>query len=66
MTALIIIDMTWQLWVLTVGLVVGGGILFYIMMFVGEKLVQRQIRIENEKDNVTVSDVCAIQINNGA
>ena len=66
MTALIIIDMTWQLWVLTVGLVVGGGILFYIMMFVGEKLVQRQIRIETEKDNVTVSDVCAIQINNGA
>ena len=66
MTALIIIDMTWQLWVLTVGLVVGGGILFYIMMLVGEKLVQRQIRIENEKDNVTVSDVCAIQINNGA
>ena len=38
--------MTWQLWVLTVGLVVGGALLFYLMMYVGEKLVQKQIEKE--------------------
>jgi hypothetical protein len=39
-SALVIIDMTWQYWVLTAGLVGGGGVLFWIMMFIGEKLVQ--------------------------
>jgi hypothetical protein len=38
--------MTWQYWILTVGLVIGGGVLFYIFMWVGEKLVQKQIEKE--------------------
>ena len=38
--------MTWQYWILTVGLVVGGGFLFYLMMWVGEKLVQKELQKE--------------------
>lgn len=45
-SAVVIIKMTWQYWVLTVGLVVGGAILFWIMMKVGEKLCQKQIQKE--------------------
>ena len=56
--------MTWQLWVLTVGLVVGGGIVFYFMMFIGEKLVQRQIR--KELDHEGPADNFSVQIKNGA
>jgi hypothetical protein len=46
--------MTWQYWILTVALVIGGGVLFYIFMWVGEKLVQKQLekeklRIRNEE-----------------
>ncbi len=43
---MIIIKMTWQYWVMTVGLIVGGGGLFYAMMYIGEKLVQKQIEKE--------------------
>lgn len=39
--------MTWQYWVLTVGLVVGGALVFWIMMKLGEKLCQKQIEKEN-------------------
>ena len=45
-SAVIIIKMTWQYWILTVGLVVGGGFLFYLMMWVGEKLVQKELQKE--------------------
>ena len=38
--------MTWQYWILTVGLVVGGGLIFYLMMWVGEKLVQKELQKE--------------------
>ena len=31
---------------MTVGLIVGGGGLFYAMMYIGEKLVQKQIEKE--------------------
>jgi uncharacterized membrane protein YdjX (TVP38/TMEM64 family) len=51
-SAVIIIHMTWQLWVLTVVLVVGGALLFYLMMYVGERLVQKQI----EKEKMVARD----------
>ncbi len=38
--------MTWQYWVLTVGLVIGGALVFWIMMKIGEKLCQKQIAKE--------------------
>lgn len=38
--------MTWQYWLLTVGLVVGGGFLFWVLMKIGEKLCQKQIEKE--------------------
>ena len=47
--------MTWQLWVLTVGLVVGGALLFYLMMYVGEKLTQKQI--EKERMEIRTRDI---------
>jgi hypothetical protein len=31
--------MSWQYWVLVVSLIIGGGILFFIMAKVGEKLM---------------------------
>jgi len=47
--------MTWQLWVLTVVLVVGGALIFYAMMYVGEKLTQKQI--EKERLEVRNRDI---------
>jgi hypothetical protein len=38
-TALIVIPMTWQFWVLVVGLILGGGLLFFILAKIGERLV---------------------------
>ncbi len=38
--------MTWQYWVLTVGLVVGGALVFWIMMKIGEKVCQKQVEKE--------------------
>jgi hypothetical protein len=33
--------MTWQYWILVVGLITGGGLIFFVMAKVGEKLVTR-------------------------
>jgi hypothetical protein len=33
--------MTWQHWILVVGLITGGGLLFFILAKFGEKLVEK-------------------------
>ena len=40
MTALAVIPMTWQYWVIVVSLVVGCGLLFYILSLLGERLLR--------------------------
>jgi hypothetical protein len=43
---LVVIPMTWQYWVLVVSLIVGGGIIFFILAHVGEKiLLKNQVRL---------------------
>jgi len=50
-TALVVIPMTWQYWVLVVSLIVGGGIIFFIMAHIGEKLLlKNQVRDQMNKD----------------
>lgn len=34
--------MTWQYWVLVVGLILGGGLLFFVLAKIGEKLVAKE------------------------
>jgi len=41
-TALIVIPMTWQFWVLVVGLILGGGLIFFTLAKLGERLVARE------------------------
>jgi hypothetical protein len=37
--------MTWQYWVLVVSLIIGGGIIFFVMAKIGEKmLVKNQLK----------------------
>jgi hypothetical protein len=33
--------MTWEYWVLVVGLIVGGGLLFFVLAKSGEKIIER-------------------------
>ena len=42
-TALCVIPMTWQYWVLVVSLIVGGGIIFFILAHIGEKLLAKNL-----------------------
>ena len=39
-TALAVIKMTWQHWVIVVGFVVGGGLLFYVLSILGQRLLR--------------------------
>ena len=41
-TALCVIPMTWQYWVLVVGLITGGGLIFFILAKLGERLLARE------------------------
>ena len=40
MTALSVIPMTWQYWVIVVSLVVGCGLLFFVLSLLGERLLR--------------------------
>ena len=67
-TALCVIPMTWQYWVIVVGLIIGGGILFFIMAKIGEKLLvnnhlkdmqmtdQRQLHCYDNKVAISMAD----------
>ena len=33
--------MTWQYWILVVGLITGGGLIFFVMAKLGERLIQK-------------------------
>ena len=39
-TALAVIKMTWQYWVIVVSLVVGGALLFFALSVLGERLLK--------------------------
>ena len=39
-SAVIVIQMSWQYWVIVVGLVIGGGTLFFVLSFLGGKMLQ--------------------------
>jgi hypothetical protein len=41
--------MTWQYWVMVVGLIVGGGIIFFAMAHIGEKMLQKNDEKEKEE-----------------
>ena len=45
-TALVVISMTWQYWVIVVSLVIGGGLLFFVLSVLGERL----LRLEEERE----------------
>lgn len=62
-SAVIIIHMTWQYWVLTVGLVVGGAVLFWVMMRIGENLVQKQIAKEKQNERLHEVGILSGKIN---
>jgi hypothetical protein len=56
-TALAVIPMTWQYWILVVGLIVGGGILFFILAKLGEKIIARdEQRIQTATENKILSE----------
>lgn len=40
MTALVVIPMSWQYWLLVESLIVGGGILFVLLSHLGQKLME--------------------------
>jgi hypothetical protein len=40
-TALVVIPMSWQYWVLVESLIVGGGIIFVVLSNLGQKLIDR-------------------------
>ena len=56
MTAVVIIDMSIAYWILTVGLVLGGGVFFIILMILGEKLIVR-IQAKKEANRKTIEDL---------
>jgi len=41
--------MTWQYWVMVVSLIVGGGILFFVLAHLGEKMLQANDEREKEE-----------------
>ena len=60
-TALVVIPMTWEYWVLVVGLIVGGGVLFFILAKFGEILIARtasKVEMENSHNNNDLSNAC--------
>ena len=50
MTALCVIPMTWQFWILVVGLITGGGLLFYVLARLGEKLIEKNELADKEEN----------------
>ncbi len=40
--------MTWQFWILVVGLITGGGLLFYVLARLGEKLIEKNELADKE------------------
>ena len=60
-TALVVIPMTWEYWVLVVGLIVGGGVLFFILAKFGEILIARtasNVEMEKSHNNKDLSNAC--------
>ena len=49
-TALCVIPMTWQFWILVVGLITGGGLLFYVLARLGEKLIEKNELADKEEN----------------
>ena len=48
--------MTWQYWILVVGLILGGGVLFFILAKLGEKIIARdEHRLQAASNNKTLS-----------
>jgi len=47
-TALSVIPMTWQYWVLVVSLIIGGGIIFFILAHIGERLLAKNMLRDQE------------------
>ncbi len=48
--------MTWEYWVLVVGLIAGGGVLFYILAKFGENLIAKaanKLQLENSHKDLT-------------
>ena len=43
--------MSWQYWVLVVALIIGGGIIFYVMAKAGEKLL-----VKNHLKDIQMAD----------
>jgi hypothetical protein len=39
-TAVVVIHMTWQYWVIVIGFVIGGGLLFFMLSVLGERLLR--------------------------
>jgi hypothetical protein len=42
--------MTWQFWILVVGLITGGGLLFYVLARLGEKLIEKNELADKEEN----------------
>ena len=47
-TALCVIPMTWKYWVMVVGLILGGGILFNVLSFFGQRMLNQKEAEEKE------------------
>jgi hypothetical protein len=51
--------MTWEYWVLVVGLIVGGGILFFILAKFGENLIATTgTKLQMENSHKVLSNAC--------
>jgi len=50
-TALVVIPMSWEYWVLVETLIVGGGILFVVLSHLGQKLLESYDRRDMEAAN---------------
>ena len=48
-TALCVIPMTWQYWVMVVGLILGGSILFNVLSFFGQRMLRQEEAEEMER-----------------
>ena len=55
-TALAVIPMTWQYWILVIGLILGGGVLFFLLAKLGEKVIARdEQKLRTAADNKTLA-----------
>ncbi len=59
-TALCVIPMTWQFWILIVGLITGGGLLFYVLARIGEKLIEKN-ELADKAENFSEKNIQNLQ-----